>query len=499
MKIYRAILMMGVAVSVIGSNFIGGNAYADNDTHDNNSIRGFIIRTNTDSNDGGGDPEGFFVIDGQSATTTIDSRETGTTIRSSLGHSMSATNAGGVVLNGGSVGTSITGSGGLTVSGGAANVNVNNNHNTNINSGTSTGDVTIGNSTNGSVTNLNSHTTNMTGIANINTSGSAATSIGTGTYSGTVAIGNSLSTTTIHSAINNIGTNAGYASANTIGNSHAGTTASIVGGNSGFAAQNGSASISSGSNGFSTYSANRTVGTNYTLVNGNTASQNLVNGSSVTNIIRGNTLVDGNMYINGTLVYSSNTSASTTVTDSGSGTSGALNVTNAGQHGYVSDGNGKITSETAGETTASLTVTNEKGNSHGIVVGQSATTISGGTNSSSMILNDNGARFSSATTGGPIRVTGVADGKSDFDAVNYRQLKSIAAGVAGISAMSNIPQVDQDKTFNVGLGVGHFQERTAVALGASARLSDSVVARASVATDFGADSTAVGGGLGWSW
>ena len=46
-----------------------------------------------------------------------------------------------------------------------------------------------------------------------------------------------------------------------------------------------------------------------------------------------------------------------------------------------------------------------------------------------LTLNDSGATFSNAATGAPTRVTGVANGAGDFDAVNVRQFSAAVAGV----------------------------------------------------------------------
>ena len=165
------------------------------------------------------------------------------------------------------------------------------------------------------------------------------------------------------------------------------------------------------------------------------------------------------------------------------------------------DQNGKITTGVVGQTTGSLVVTNGIGESHGFVVDETSATMSGGLRSTSLTLNDNGARFSNSATGAPVRVTGVADGNHDFDAVNYRQLKQVAAGVAGTSAMANIPQVDPNKTFAIGAGLGHYQSQTALALGGSYRVAQNAVIKASVSlVDSGSDKTTVYGiGAGMSW
>ncbi len=401
-------------------------------------------------------------------------------------------------------------------------------------------------------------TISVAGSTSINNNVNSATSINTGTSTGSVTIGNAANTTSLNSSINNIGTSVGYASTNNIGNTNAGTTTNAMGGNSSVALSNNSGSLSVASGGSYTVSntqaqtafgantltvdathINGTVGggsinvTNTSttignagggsftstatpnivgvsgpaLIAGDAASQANVAGASYVNRLQGNTLVDGNMYINGTLVYTSNSSASTTVTsgasilsDATQSTNGQMTIVNTGGTGAAVDQNGKITTGIVDQSTASLTLTNGVGNTHGLVVTETQATLSGGTNSTSLTMNDNGARFSNSANGAPVKVTGVADGTGDFDAVNFRQLKGVAAGVAGTSAMANIPQVDQSKRFAVGLGLGNFQSMTAVALGASYRASENIAVRVSASTVGGVKkSTVVGAGIGVSW
>ena len=91
--------------------------------------------------------------------------------------------------------------------------------------------------------------------------------------------------------------------------------------------------------------------------------------------------------------------------------------------------------------------------------------LSGGTTSTSLTLDDNGATFRNDTTGGPARVTGVADGKNDFDAVNFRQLKAAYAGIASVAALAAIPNPPSGKRFTLGVGFGNFEDTTALAAG----------------------------------
>ena len=172
-------------------------------------------------------------------------------------------------------------------------------------------------------------------------------------------------------------------------------------------------------------------------------------------------------------------------------------IVNTGGSGANVDANGKITTGIVNQTTGSLIVTNGLGNTHGFVVDEDSATISGGTRSSSLTLNDNGATFSNSASGAPIQVHGVADGTSDFDAVNVRQF---AGAVASVAAMASIPGVDTNKTASFGVGYGNYMGKSALAMGGSMRISDNGVIKANLATNTGGRSkVTVGVGAGWSW
>lgn len=346
-------------------------------------------------------------------------------------------------------------------------------------------------------------TNTIKGTTSINDSTNNATSINTGTSTGAITMGNSANTTSINSATNNIGvngfatannigTNASAASTNTLGNTNAGTTVTGRGGNSTLSIANNTASLSSGggtaSNG-TTGTAGIVGGGGYTafanvqtIAAGQSVNNNL-QGAQYVNRINGNTFVDGDVYINGTLNYVSSNTANTTVVGDGAtdATSAGMSVVNAGQAGGVAvDTNGKLTANaTPTQTSSALTVTNTTtGQTHGYLVNETQATMSGGTRSTSMTLDDNGARFSNSATGAPVKVTGVADGTQDFDAVNWRQLQSAYKGIAGVAAMNGIAGLDVNKTFALGVGVGSFEGEQAIALGAQYRFSKTGVVRA---------------------
>ena len=353
------------------------------------------------------------------------------------------------------------------------------------------------------VNNLEAKTNNI-GVAtaaSINTIGNTNAATTVSSYGGTGynVLTNASSTFGTNAALNGI--TGGMVQTNA-------TTASIRASNSGPLASNGSTGVMAvgAGGGYTAFATTQSTGTG--TIGG------VVDNKNLTNKINGNTYIDGNVYINGTLDYVSSNSANTTVIGASSATSILANATQSITSGTaivlkdstgtqtVVDRNGKLTNinGTAQESTAALTLTNGIGNTHGLVVTETQATLSGGSYSSSMTLNDNGATFSNSANGAPIQVHGVADGTSDFDAVNYRQLRGVAAGVAGTSAMANIPQVDQNKTLAVGVGLGNFQGMTALALGGSYRAGTNAVLKASVSTVGGIKkSTVVGAGAGFSW
>lgn len=332
---------------------------------------------------------------------------------------------------------------------------------------------------------------NITGTTNVNTTGTATTNIGNGNAAvnvsgntsintgaantnttsintagtGNVTVGNANNTTSLNSATNNIGVNA-FATTNNMGT---GTAAS-------------SNNIGTGTAVTTNRIGNTNAATTVTSTAGN-ASQSLANNSA-------NTLVTG-----GTSGLTARTGVANVSTNA------QVLLQNSG--GTTVDANGKIL--TAGSTgyvaptapTAAMTLTNGYGNTHGLVVTESQSTLSGGTQSSSMTLNDRHARFSRASDGAPITVTGVADGRDDFDAVNVRQF---AGAVAAVSAQANIPGLQQGQDKSIGVGLGNFMGKTALGLGLNYRGEKNGVYRLSVATGMnGGAKPVVGAGAAWSF
>uniref|UniRef100_UPI0028BD6D17 YadA C-terminal domain-containing protein n=1 Tax=Enterobacter huaxiensis TaxID=2494702 RepID=UPI0028BD6D17 len=76
--------------------------------------------------------------------------------------------------------------------------------------------------------------------------------------------------------------------------------------------------------------------------------------------------------------------------------------------------------------------------------------------------------------------------------------KRASAGIAGVAAMANIPQVTNTQNFSVGAGVGTTDGENALAVGFSARATENVVVKASVSDD-SQHNFVVGGGIAYGW
>ncbi|WP_322030832.1 YadA family autotransporter adhesin, partial [Paraburkholderia sp. J76] len=111
------------------------------------------------------------------------------------------------------------------------------------------------------------------------------------------------------------------------------------------------------------------------------------------------------------------------------------------------------------------------------------------------------------------RITNVANGVNPTDAANMGQLQSglnalqsnvnsvarnAYGGVAAATALTMIPDVDQGKTIAVGVGTANFQGYQAVALGASARITQNIKVKVGGGYASGGGAT-VGGGMSYQW
>ena len=89
---------------------------------------------------------------------------------------------------------------------------------------------------------------------------------------------------------------------------------------------------------------------------------------------------------------------------------------------------------------------------------------------------------------------------SDLDAT----IKGLEQGIAVSAAMSNIPKLDRDKIFSIGIGFGGIDGQSATAIGAAARVSEHFVINGNVGHGLGSNNANIntttwgaGGALSW--
>jgi hypothetical protein len=237
-----------------------------------------------------------------------------------------------------------------------------------------------------------------------------------------------------------------------------------------------------------------TVGGTLGVTGATTLSSTLAVAGNTT--IGGNSAVTGNSTVGGTLgVTGATTIGGATQINNTLGVTGATNI------GSASGTNGN-TLRVDGTGVAMSTPAISGSSASSVVVSNAGTALVGG--GAGFTLANGRATFGAVNGGGPLRVTGIANGENQYDAVNYGQFqeleKNMSRGISGASAMANIPQVDQSKAFNLGIGVGGFNGETAFAIGGSARVAKDGILKASVGfAGGGGSNTTWGVGGGWSW
>jgi hypothetical protein len=309
------------------------------------------------------------------------------------------------------------------------------------------------NTSSGSVINNNGMNSGSGSVVNnsggISGSGSASNNIGMNTSTiGGVATNNiggvSGNGVVTNGFGNNTSTTGGIAN-NTIGvNSGNGQVTNSFGGGSGASTNN----IGTGTGISNNTIGNATIGSSVTSLAGNTQSY-MANGVATTTVASGGGL-GGSILAGGTTTRGN----SVTVLKDASASHVVVNP----------NGQMSIVSGAVGQTSSAMTVTNGYGAVHGFYVDERQSTMSGGTKSSSLTLNDNGATFSNSATGAPIGIHGVADGKSPHDAVNVRQLfGGIAASMAAAPVVNDLERGET----GIGFGMGHYGGYSAAGFGLS--------------------------------
>ncbi|MEQ5185148.1 YadA C-terminal domain-containing protein [Providencia alcalifaciens] len=76
--------------------------------------------------------------------------------------------------------------------------------------------------------------------------------------------------------------------------------------------------------------------------------------------------------------------------------------------------------------------------------------------------------------------------------------KRAAAGISGVSAMTNIPQLSGNSNYSFGVGIGGFDGEQSIAAGMSGRVAESVILRSSLSTSTQGE-VVWGAGVGFEW
>lgn len=106
------------------------------------------------------------------------------------------------------------------------------------------------------------------------------------------------------------------------------------------------------------------------------------------------------------------------------------------------------------------------------------------------------------------RLTNVAPGINGTDAANMNQLWSVQStvnevarraysGIAAVTALTMIPEVDPGKTIAVGIGGGSYQGYAASAIGVSVRINDNL--KGKVGVGISGSSSTYGAGVSYQW
>ena len=239
----------------------------------------------------------------------------------------------------------------------------------------------------------------------------------------------------------------------------------------------------------------------------NNAATNINTGTSTAAVTIGNALnttnlnsLTNNIGVNSTAANVTVTTANTYTNNMGTGTGKTVNnIGNANTSSQVNAQAGSAEMNLANNSAELIVPSAAVGVNNGFAATASQSAMTGGdTDPTRMTLTDRAATFSRVSNGAPITVTGVADGRADFDAVNVRQF---AAAVAAVAAQANVPPLaaGQDKSFGVGLG--NFMGKSAIAMGLNIRGANTASYKLSVSSGLekGGSKAVVGAGAAWAF
>ena len=165
------------------------------------------------------------------------------------------------------------------------------------------------------------------------------------------------------------------------------------------------------------------------------------------------------------------------------------------------------------QTTGTIGIATNTGGVPAAATGTSSAAIGGGATASAAnsvaigqgSLADQPNTISVGSAGNERRITNVADGLAPTDAVNMRQFESgmsdIArnaySGTASAIALTMIPDVDANKNLAIGVGTSGYKGYQAVAVGVSARVTQSL--KVKLGAGISSATTTVGAGAAYQW
>lgn len=206
---------------------------------------------------------------------------------------------------------------------------------------------------------------------------------------------------------------------------------------------------------------------------------------------------------------SSSTGGSVTVNDTGDATMSSVEGATASTVDDAAslksaDGRAVITAD---NTKASVTVDNGTA-THGLEIDvvPGETTLSGGTNSTTLKLNDSGADLNNRLDMGGNKINNLSAGVAPLDAVNVSQLDRVedhlldyAAKAAATAMAMDVFLPDPGKKFRVNVGGGFYDSESAVGITGAGRVTENVALYFGVAADVDGDEVGAKVGMSYQW